>query len=147
MALALHSVAGRTGCFLERWWSGVRASSLWVMELSSHLTLSLDAVTCFSLGGQGPGVSEWGHHLGIIVIASVALSVLFKNVNIICLPPFFTLFYLLCLYPLRLSLCVPQKNCAFSPLQLNVLISFFPPGEEYFCILTFHIVVIPNNLA
>lgn len=99
---------------------------------SSHLTLSLVAVTCFSLGGQGPGVSEWGHPLGIIVIASVALSVLFKNVNIICLPQFFTLFYLLCLYPLRLSLCVPQKNCAFPPLQLNVLLSFFSPGEEYF---------------
>ena len=69
-------------------------------------------------------MSEWGHHLGIIVIASVALSVLFKDVNIICLPQFFTLFYLLCLCPLIL-LCVPQKNCAFPPLQLNLLLSFY----------------------
>lgn len=70
---------------------GVWASPLWIMELSSsHIILSYCHLLL--LGQSGTWVSEWGHHLGSIVMLSVALSVLFKDVNIICLPQIFTLF-------------------------------------------------------
>lgn len=51
-----------------------------VVELCSLVRLSLVAVPWFCLGGQGPGVNIWSHYFGNV--ASVALSVLFKNVNI-----------------------------------------------------------------
>lgn len=54
------------------------------MELTSLLILSLVAVTWSHLGGQGPGVNVWGRYFRNV--ASVALSVLLKNINIICLP-------------------------------------------------------------